>query len=122
MMRIVVARPPNYAAIVAVFPAAANPGVIFTYGDTIFNPTNAHISHELRAHEGIHGTRQTAARARIEDWWQHYLEDPAFRLGEELPAHQAESGSTAAASAIATRGPATSSTSPSASPRLSMAR
>lgn len=86
-MNIVNSAPPNYKDIVSVFPAAAKPGVIFTYGDTIYNPSGGPISDPLMAHEGIHCGRQGT---EVKKWWSKYLVDPEFRLAEELPAHRAE--------------------------------
>lgn len=81
------ARPPNYEAIVAVFPGAAQPGVIFAYGDRIYAPGGRRPSPALQAHEQVHCERQGA---RPEHWWGLYLTDPCFRLEEELLAHRAE--------------------------------
>ena len=80
-------HPPNYEQILLVFPQAANKGVIFTYGNTIYNPTGGPVSDELKAHEAIHCARQGND---IAGWWDRYLSDPEFRLDEELPAHRAE--------------------------------
>lgn len=90
MMSIILSRPPNFAAIVAVFPDAEKAGIIFSYGRDIYNPSNAHISNALLAHEEVHGRRQTDSRPKIHAWWDRYLIDAEFRLSEELPAHQAE--------------------------------
>lgn len=87
MMKVAVARPPNFERIAAVFPRAGNPGVIFAFGDTIFNPSGGEITPALFAHEGVHGERQGSDP---EAWWERYLADKAFRLAEEIPAHQAE--------------------------------
>lgn len=89
-MKVVVARPPNFGQIVAVFPEAKQRGVIFTFGETIYNPSGGHIPAWLKAHEGVHFSRQTNHKPAIEGWWKRYLEDPEFRLAEELPAHRAE--------------------------------
>lgn len=86
-MRILVEYPPLYEEIVRAFPAARDGGVIFAWGDTIYNPSNILVSRELVAHEMVHGTRQ---RDNVTGWWKQYLVDAAFRLTEELPAHQAE--------------------------------
>lgn len=86
-MNVVNSTPPNYADILAVFSNAANPGVIFTYGDTIYNPTGTDISSALLAHEGIHCGRQGKD---IDSWWERYLVDAEFRLNEELLGHRAE--------------------------------
>lgn len=87
-MHIVNSFPPNFVEIAMVFPQAGNKGVIFTYGDTIYNPTGTEISLPLMVHEGIHSSRQQ--KDGVEAWWAKYLADPEFRLEEELPAHRAE--------------------------------
>lgn len=90
-MKIVVGRPPNFEQIAAVFPIARGPGAIFTFGDTIFSPGGEHlVTPELKAHEGVHYSRQTGDLTKIEAWWSRYLVDAEFRLAEELPAHRAE--------------------------------
>jgi hypothetical protein len=86
-MDIVVAYPPMFEEIAAVFPNARKPGVIFTWGSTLYNPSGITVSPELRAHEGVHYTRQGAD---VEGWWRRYLTDAEFRLAEEIPAHRAE--------------------------------
>lgn len=79
-------RPPNFAAIVNVIPHAKKDGVLFAYGEDIFNPSNAVIPKWLIAHEELHCARQTNPEA----WWQRYLFDREFRYQEELVAHTAE--------------------------------
>lgn len=69
---------------------ASKPGVIFTWGDTIYNPSGITVSNELKAHEGVHFSRQTNHTPAIEGWWRRYIADVEFRLAEELPAHRAE--------------------------------
>lgn len=86
-MNVVNSTPPNFAEILAVFPNASDPGVIFTYGDTIFNPSGTELSSALRAHEGVHCGRQGSD---IDGWWARYLIDAEFRLAEELLGHRAE--------------------------------
>ena len=86
-MRIVIDRPPNFARIAAVFDLRRYPGAIFCYGNTIFHPTGAPLSDALIAHESVHSMRQGNDP---EAWWERYLADPAYRLAEEIPAHQAE--------------------------------
>lgn len=101
-MKIEIARPPNYTSILAVFPLAASPGVIFAYGDTIYNPSGGAISLPLLAHETVHGGRQsmhghrerchreTPREVAVRTWWEEYLVDPEFRYHEELLAHTEE--------------------------------
>jgi hypothetical protein len=86
-LKIEIANPPGFEKIVAAFPKAAGPGVIFAYGDTIFNPSGVEIPPALMAHEQVHGNRQGAT---AEKWWERYIAEPDFRYYEELPAHAAE--------------------------------
>lgn len=81
--------PPNFAAILAVFPQAATPGIIFAYGNTIYNPSGYPVSEALRAHEFVHLDRQ-AALFGAALWWEQYLTNSVFRFDEELLAHRAE--------------------------------
>lgn len=87
-MRVVPGKPPNYDAIAELFPVIrSKPGIIFTYGDTIYNPGNVTLSQSLLAHEGTHSRRQGD---KPQEWWEQYLVDKSFRLNEELLAHQIE--------------------------------
>lgn len=82
-MQIVVARPPMFDEINAKFHVVGKP-VFFCWGPAIYNPSGVKISAALVAHEGVHCRRQGAD---IEGWWRRYIDDPAFRLAEEIPAH-----------------------------------
>lgn len=86
-MNIISDYPPNYSEIVAVFPTAKQRGVIFTYGDTLYNPSRVSISESLMAHEVVHSIRHGTDP---KSWWDKYLVDPKFRLKEEALAHQVE--------------------------------
>lgn len=99
-------RPPVFDRCCAVFGRAVvdRPGVIFSWGNIIYNPSGTPIPRPLRAHEAVHGLRQLGYDTnetrdsegdvvndlRIEAWWERYLTDPIFRLDEELYAHHAE--------------------------------
>lgn len=89
-MKIVHAYPPNIDAIDAAFKVRGQKGVLFTFGDTIYVPGGERVPAPLKAHEGVHFSRQTNDRPKIEAWWERYIADPEFRLAEELPAHRAE--------------------------------
>lgn len=89
-MNVVVSSPPNFDAIVERFPFARNQGVIFTYGQTIYNPSGIAISSALKCHESVHAQRQGEDEEEIRQWWRRYLDEPMFRLEEELLAHRAE--------------------------------
>ena len=85
---IVIDRPPNFEEIAAVFPGAHGDGIVFAYGDKIYNPSNKKLPPELIAHENVHCIRQV--EMGVEAWWDRYLVDGDFRYEEELLAHIAE--------------------------------
>jgi hypothetical protein len=85
---IILERPPNFEQIKAAFPKAVNPGVLFAYDGSIYNPSGITVPPALIAHEEVHLKRQTMHGADI--WWDHYLRDSEFRYHEELLAHVAE--------------------------------
>ena len=88
--RIVVAKPPVYDRCVAMFGEAVIVGkpVIWSWGATIYNPTDIDIPRELLVHEAVHGERQEAID--VHRWWDQYLSDRLFRYEEERLAHRAE--------------------------------
>lgn len=88
MTEIKAMRPPNFNAIVEVFPNAVNRGVIFAYAPYIYVPSGNKLPPQLIAHEEVHIRRQE--KQGVENWWFAYLTDPAFRYEEELLAHRAE--------------------------------
>lgn len=85
-MKIVVDYPPNLETIDRAFDIRGKP-ILFAFGDTIYNPTNAGVSRQLLVHESVHGVRQGGDPL---GWWERYIEEPSFRLAEEIPAHRAE--------------------------------
>ena len=87
-MKIDNSQPPIIDAIDKVFHVRDKKGVIFCWGDTIFNPSGIIIPEELLIHEQVHSVRQLLNGP--EKWWEDYLQDVEFRLHEEIPAHQAE--------------------------------
>lgn len=93
-MKIEIANPPNFDKILTAFPNANRPGVIFAFGDTIYNPSGIVIPPPLIAHEEVHGRRQKFLLKLDHDgpsrWWESYIADPEFRYNEELHAHAAE--------------------------------
>lgn len=62
-------------------------GVLFCWGTTIYNPDGVTVPPEIVAHEAVHAGQQGDDP---EVWWQRYIEDAAFRIAQEIPAHQAE--------------------------------
>ncbi len=90
-MRVIKSRPPNFQQVAQAFPLVLTlKGVVYTWGDVIYNPDGFHIDPWLKAHEGVHFSRQGSDLERITQWWDKYCADPEFRFREELPAHRAE--------------------------------
>ena len=85
-MPIVFDYPPLFDEIDARFHIGIK-GVIFAWGALIYNPQRIDVPPQLIAHESVHGARQGRD---IEGWWHRYIDDPVFRLTEEIPAHRAE--------------------------------
>ena len=85
-MMVVNELPPLFDEINAAFNVLGKP-VIFAFGDKIFNPEGVHIPQSLIIHEQVHGARQGDD---VEGWWRRYIDEPEFRLAEEITAHQFE--------------------------------
>lgn len=90
-MKIIRAYPPNFGAIKKAFPyVAGRPGILYAWGDRIYNPTGVSIVPWVRDHEQVHGESQMRLGSSVKSWWDLYLHDPQFRLQEEILAHQQE--------------------------------
>lgn len=85
-MKIVVAHPPNIEAILRRFPLALSPGVVFTYGDTLYSPIGPVLPRDIIAHEGVHSRQQEPMGP--EEWWKRYIEDATFMVLQEIPAYR----------------------------------
>lgn len=75
-----------YDELDAVFHVRGKKGVVFTFGDAIYVPDGHPVAPALQAHEEVHCARQPDPAS----WWRRYIDDPEFRLAEEIPAHRAE--------------------------------
>lgn len=87
--------PPMIEEIAKIFPEAMGPGILFSWGTKLYNPSGVPIPPQLIAHEAVHGERQLNGvvaedQDPVEVWWQVYMTDLNFRFEEELVAHQAE--------------------------------
>lgn len=90
-MKVIKAFPPNFAQIASVFPVKGMQGIIYAYGDRIYNPSGVNMEPWIVAHEEVHGGQQASGEGyEPAKWWDHYIADPEFRLAQELPAHRAE--------------------------------
>lgn len=91
MTKVLYERPPVWNEIARRFPMVGRRqlrGVLFSWGPgLIYNPDRVEIPGCLFAHEAAHGRRQDGD---IEGWWDRYLDDPEFRLAEEIIGHRAE--------------------------------
>lgn len=82
-MKIVKDYPPNIEAIRAKF--TLHEYVVFTYGDTLYNPGGWKIADDLMVHEETHVVQQGDDPA---GWWNKYLNDEKFRLEQEIEAYR----------------------------------
>ena len=85
-MKIVIDYPPLFHEIDAKFRVRGKP-IIYAWGPLIYNPMGIRVPLQLQAHEAVHGERQGDD---IKGWWRRYIDDAAFRLAEEIPAHRVE--------------------------------
>jgi hypothetical protein len=76
--------PPNYEKIKKVFNLTSDT-IVFTYGDTIYNPSGNAFEKHLVVHESHHIKQQGEDPA---GWWDRYLKDPEFRLNQELACYK----------------------------------
>lgn len=86
-MKIVKGFPPNYAEIKARFNPA--PNTVFAYGETIYSPGRIDLPADLIVHERTHFDQQRAAGGP-EAWWRRYIDEPQFRLEQEIEAYRAQ--------------------------------
>ena len=82
-MKIVNERPPIYDSIIS---AGMNPSptVIYTYGDTIYNPGGGDLADHTIEHEETHCDQQGSDP---DGWWSRYLVDAYFRTEQEAEAY-----------------------------------
>lgn len=87
-MRVCSGRPPNYAEINQAF-GPLSPSVVFAYGDTIYAARPDELPADLIVHEKVH-LRQQREVGGPEIWWRRYIDDPEFRLAQEVEAYRAQ--------------------------------
>lgn len=86
-MKQVKGLPPNYSHIKAIL--GEHKGSIYTYGDTIYNPTGEEIPEDIIVHEQVH-QKQQLRYSTSEFWWMKYCTDHDFRLDQELEAYSVQ--------------------------------
>lgn len=77
-------KPPIYETLVEKFGIRWEDGVVITYGDTAYCFRD--LSDDLIVHERVHVVQQLAMG--VELWWELYLEDPEFRIEQEVEAYR----------------------------------
>lgn len=87
-MKVIKAYPPNFSVLAKRFPIKGKPGILYAWGDTLYNPSGVKVTPWIMSHEEVHGGRQK--RSGLDAWWDNYMKIPGYRLYEELLAHQAE--------------------------------
>src|SRR5262249_17898730 len=83
-MKVIKDFPPNYDSIKVALPNCPVQA-IFSYGDIIYNPSGRDIPTDQIKHEEIHAEEQK--KIGMDSWWALYLQDPEFRLTEEIKAY-----------------------------------
>jgi hypothetical protein len=84
-MKIIIDYPPNIEQIDKVFNVKNTKGIVYAYGDVLYNPDNGVIDVPLIAHEQTHTIQQGDSP---EEWWVKYLNDSEFRLSQEIEAYR----------------------------------
>ena len=64
--------------------------IVFSFGNIIYNPRCIDIPDHLMVHEEVHGVQQNHNDADAAVWWKRYLEDPKFRIEQEVEAYAAQ--------------------------------
>lgn len=85
-LKIKTEQPPNIDLLREHFPIVR--GVLFVYGDTIFNPDRITIPPAILMHEQVHVQQQTEVDP--DKWWAAYIMSEEFRLEQEFEAFEME--------------------------------
>lgn len=90
-MKIIKGFPPNWPDIAKAFPQIkGRQGILYAFGDVLYNPSGIIVPPWLVKHEEVHSERQQDEGMSPLRWWDNYLYYDDFRLREEILAHQAE--------------------------------
>ena len=90
-MKILNEKPPVWDAANQLFKLdELNLYTVFTYGDTLYNPSGIAIPADLMVHEQIHMRQQQGNETVAKLWWERYLTDPDWRIQQEIEAYHAQ--------------------------------
>ena len=80
--------PPNYGELIEYFDANVleEKKAIFCYGKSIYSPFNRKVTPDVEIHEEVHSKQQEAC-GNPEMWYYKYINDPEFRLEQEVEAY-----------------------------------
>jgi hypothetical protein len=67
-MKVINEFPPNYEKIKRHFDIEGKP-IVFTYGDSLYNPSSNVISQHLMRHEETHAVQQGHSEEGAKQWW-----------------------------------------------------
>lgn len=86
-MQVSFEKPPVWEEANKLFKLDGRTGVVFTYGDTIYNPWKVNIPQDLIEHEKTHAKQQNWSTDEAKIWWEKYIADPEFRIQQEVEAY-----------------------------------
>ena len=87
-MKISTSYPPIYEDVKKAFELVGNE--VFTFGDTLYNPSNAIIPDHLLIHEEVHAKQQEHNDVVAKLWWQRYIADSKYRIDQEVEAYSTQ--------------------------------
>lgn len=85
-MKIVIGPPPVLDDILA-HGMHPHQNVVYTYADTLYNPSGTDIPDHVMHHEETHAEQQGHTEKGAEKWWSRYLVDAYFRIDQEAEAY-----------------------------------
>lgn len=85
-VRVIYDYPPVWGSVCSTFQIVPR-GVIFAYGDCIYNPDKVDLPLFLVEHEKVHFEQQGHTREGAALWWGKFLRDPEFRVSQEVEAY-----------------------------------
>lgn len=88
-MEILNQNPPNISELKSIFDIDET-NTVYTYGANLFNPAGIQIPTDLLVHESVHAKQQEYNDTVAKMWWRKYIEDPEFRLEQEVEAYRAQ--------------------------------
>ena len=83
-------KPPIYEECVKAFGIDKRKGIVFTYGDCLYNPDGLDLPDHILVHESVHGNQQKHDDTVAKLWWERYIVDVKFRIEQEVEAYGAQ--------------------------------